>query len=84
MLIYFMDCPENAPEQPNAPALIVGARSIYEIVDTSDMASLIGIHFQPGGFAPFIGDSADRFTNRSLPLEDLWGPDSRRPSRPAP
>jgi AraC-like DNA-binding protein len=37
------------------------------------MSSLIGIHFQPGGFGPFIGDCADLFSNRSLPLDQLWG-----------
>jgi AraC-like DNA-binding protein len=35
------------------PSLVVGARSTYEIVDTSDMADLIGIVFHPGGFLPF-------------------------------
>jgi AraC-like DNA-binding protein len=37
------------------------------------MASLIGIHFHAGGFAPFVRNRADDFSNRSLPLDDLWG-----------
>jgi AraC-like DNA-binding protein len=67
------DTAEGQPGSPAAPALIVGARSVYEVIDTADLASLIGIHFEPGGFAPFIADCADSFTNRTRPLADLWG-----------
>ena len=70
---FLMDCAEGQPDRPNAPALVVGARSVYEIVDTADMASLIGIHFLPGGFAPFVRNRADDFSNRNMPLETLWG-----------
>jgi AraC-like DNA-binding protein len=70
---HLMDCSEGGPDQPNAPALIVGARSVYEIVDTADMASLIGVQFRPGGFSAFAADRADQITNQTLPLEDLWG-----------
>ncbi len=70
---FLMDCAEGQPDRPNSPALVVGARSVYEIVDTADMASLIGIHFHPGGFAPFVRSRADEFSNRNMPLEDLWG-----------
>jgi AraC-like DNA-binding protein len=70
---FLMDCPEGRPDAATAPALVVGARSIYEIVDTADMAALIGIHFKPGGFASFVGERADQFSNLSLPLEALWG-----------
>jgi AraC-like DNA-binding protein len=55
------------------PALVVGARSIYEIVDSSDMADLIGIVFAPGGFTPFANDSAHLFSNQSVALFDIWG-----------
>jgi AraC-like DNA-binding protein len=70
---FFIDCAEGQPDRPNAPALVVGARSVYELIDVADMESLIGIHFHPGGFGPFAGDNADRFSNRSLPLDQLWG-----------
>jgi AraC-like DNA-binding protein len=67
------DCPEGFPDQPVAPALVVGGRSTYEIVNARDMASLIGISFKPGGFAAFAGDAVDRFSNLSIPLEAAWG-----------
>ena len=70
---FLLDCPEIQTARIVEPALIVGARSVYEIVDTSDMADLIGISFHPGAFAPFAMDAADLFSNRSIPLEDVWG-----------
>ena len=74
---FLFDCPEDGPHLRMPPALIIGARSIYEIIDSSDMADLIGIVFEPGGFSPFAADAVDLFTNRTIPLEDLSGPQAR-------
>jgi AraC-like DNA-binding protein len=41
------------------------------------MADLIGIVFEPGGFAPFVCEAVDLFSNRSVNLEDVWGPAAR-------
>lgn len=70
---FLLDCPEGQLARTCPPSLIVGARSTYEIVDTSDMADLIGIVFEPGGFAPFASDSVHHFSNRNIGLEDVWG-----------
>ena len=70
---FFLDCSENSPARPCSPSLIIGGRSVYEIVDTADMADLIGIVFQAGGFSPFAGDATHLFSNRSVDLEDVWG-----------
>jgi AraC-like DNA-binding protein len=70
---FLLDCPEGAEPSRQSPSLIVGARSVYEIIDTSDMADLIGIVFEPGGFPPFVGDCADLFSNRSVDLGCVWG-----------
>jgi AraC-like DNA-binding protein len=70
---FLLDCPEGQSPHRMPPSLVVGARSTYEIVDTSDMADLIGIVFHPGGFLPFACDSVDLFSNRSVRLEDVWG-----------
>ena len=70
---FFIDCPEGKPARQSAHSLVVGARSIYEIVDTSDMADMIGIVFEPGGFPPFVAEAADLFSNRAVNLEDVWG-----------
>jgi len=74
---FLLDCPEGAGDERMPPALIVGARSIYEIIDGSDMADLIGIVFAPGGFAAFASDAVDLFSNRSVGLEDVWGRGAR-------
>src|SRR5215469_8046672 len=74
---FLLDCPEGRPDLQLPPALVVGARSVYEIIDCSDMADLIGIVFEPGGFSLFAGDAVDLFSNRSAPLEDVWGATAR-------
>ena len=74
---FLLDCPEGQPDRRSAPMLIVGARTIYEIVDTSDMVDLIGMVFAPGGFPFFAGDAADLFSNRSVSLEDVWAARAR-------
>jgi AraC-like DNA-binding protein len=70
---FMTDLPEGRPGYPVSPALAIGARSIYEIIDGADMADLIGIVFEPGGFSVFAGDAVDLFSNRNWALEDLWG-----------
>lgn len=69
---FLLDCPEGG-DLKRPPALVVGARSVYEIVDTSDMADLIGVVFEPDGFGIFARDAVDLFSNRSTNLEDAWG-----------
>ena len=70
---FLLDCPEGTNDRCLPPALIVGPRSIYEIIDTSDMADLMGVAFAPGGFAPFASEAVDQFSNRSIDLTDVWG-----------
>ena len=74
---YVLDCPEDGRDCRMPAALVVGARSVYEVVDTSDMADLIGIVFAPGGFPVFASDAADVFSNRSIALDSIWGTDAR-------
>ncbi len=77
---FLLDCPEGRPDLHMPPALVIGARSVYEIVDTSDMADLIGIVFSPGGFPPFASDAAHHFSNRTVALNELdsiWAGDTQ-------
>jgi len=71
---FLLDCPDGERGLRMPPALIVGARSTYEIIDSADLADLIGMVFEPGGFSAFAMDAVDRFSNRSVLLEDVWGP----------
>ena len=73
---FILDSLDGSAECRVEPALVVGARSVYEIVDSSDMADLIGIVFEPGGFPIFASDAADRFSNQSVALECIWGRDA--------
>jgi AraC-like DNA-binding protein len=84
---FVVDCQPGRPEStmapapdhpatPNAgasgtPALVVGQRSAYEIIDTADMADLMGIVFVPGALPVFLADAADRVTNGYVPLGDV-------------
>ncbi len=70
---FLLDCPDGKADLRRAPGLVVGARSAYEIVDTSDMADLVGIVFEPGGFGLFAGDAVDLFSNCTVDLEAVWG-----------
>jgi len=70
---YIWEYTDNAERRPIAPFLIVGARSTYELVDSADMAEVIGIVFEPGAFSCFARDAVDRFSNLNVPLEDVWG-----------
>jgi AraC-like DNA-binding protein len=74
---FLLDCPEGEPDRKMAPSLVVGARSVYEIIDNSDMVCLIGVVFEPGGFAPFASDGVHLFSNASNALEDVWGGSAR-------
>lgn len=73
---FILDCPEGMADCRMEPALVIGARSAYEIVDSSDMAELIGIVFEPGGFPVFAADAVDQFSNRSVALQCIWGTDA--------
>ena len=70
---FLLNCLENGCQQRTAPALVVGQRSVYELVATSDMADLIGMVFAPGVLPGFTRDRADLFSNRNVPLDQVWG-----------
>jgi AraC-like DNA-binding protein len=74
---FLWECPDNLPDRHMPPSLVVGARSAYEIIDSSDMADLIGIVFRPGGFAAFSPDAVHAFSNQFVSLEDAWGNSAR-------
>jgi AraC-like DNA-binding protein len=70
---FLIDCREGQPVRAMAPGLVVGQRSAYEIIDTADMADLMGIVFTPGALPVFLADAADRVTNGYVALDDVCG-----------
>lgn len=55
------------------PGVVVsGAYRRGFVVDTREHASLVGVHFRPGGARTFLGGRLDALFNRHVALADLW------------
>ncbi|HEY8997556.1 MAG TPA: AraC family transcriptional regulator, partial [Edaphobacter sp.] len=72
---HLTDCSAglHAPARQQSFAVLVGMYSRYQVIDTADLAHLIGIVFRPGGTTPFLAERTDLFTNLETSLEDIWG-----------
>lgn len=69
---FLTDCPESGSEQRTAPALVVGQRSVYEMIATADLVDLAGVLFTPGALRLLVADRADLLSNQNLPLDQVW------------
>jgi len=49
------DAAEGGPPQRFRGAMVSGAYSRPFVIDTQEHASIIGVHFAPGGALPFLG-----------------------------
>jgi AraC-like DNA-binding protein len=56
-----------------AGAMISGAYGGHFVIDTREHASVIGVHFRPGGALPFLGAPAGALADEHVELEALWG-----------
>jgi AraC-like DNA-binding protein len=54
-------------------AVISGAHSEFVVIDTAEQASVIGVHFKPGGAFPFFRLPANELRNQHVSIEALWG-----------
>jgi len=54
-------------------ALVSGAHSQYQVISTAEQASIIGVHFRPGGAFPFLRMPAGELRDVSVSLDALWG-----------
>jgi AraC-like DNA-binding protein len=52
-------------------AWVSGAHSEYIVIDARPLSSLIGVHFKPGGAAPFLGLPAGELRDRVIELDSL-------------
>lgn len=57
--------------------ILCGPHSQFFVIDTAEQASVIGIHFRPGGAFPFFRQPVDEMHNFHVSLEDLWGGHAR-------
>ena len=70
---YLTDCGEDGKANRRLPpAILVGTRARYAVVDTTDMEEIVGIVIQPGGFAGLFRERADLFFECSVGLEEVW------------
>ena len=53
-------------------AVVCGSHPGYFVIEPSQQQEVIGVHFKPGGAAPFLGAPAGEFTSQNLDLEDIW------------
>jgi AraC-like DNA-binding protein len=54
-------------------AMVSGAYGSSFVIDTREHASVIGVHFKPGGALPFLGHPPGMFGDSHIDLETLWG-----------
>jgi AraC-like DNA-binding protein len=58
-------------------AVVSGAFSRCFGIDTREHASILGVHFKPGGAFPFLGLPLHELADSHVDLETLWGPEAR-------
>jgi AraC-like DNA-binding protein len=56
-----------------AGAMVSGAHSRYFVIDTREHASIMGVHFNPGGAVPFLGLPPGALADAHVELSELWG-----------
>jgi len=54
-------------------AVVCGPHSRFFVLDTSEPASVIGVHFKPSGAFPFFALPLGELRNCHVPLGFLWG-----------
>jgi hypothetical protein len=54
-------------------AILVGAYSGYNVIDTAEQRSTMGVIFKPGGAIPFFKLPADELQDTDVSLDALWG-----------
>ncbi|HUF35880.1 MAG TPA: AraC family transcriptional regulator [Gemmatimonadales bacterium] len=59
-----------------AGPVAVGTMRTAALYPLAGPVDLFGIRFRPGGAAPFLGVPLGELTDRRVPLDLLWGPDS--------
>jgi AraC-like DNA-binding protein len=54
-------------------AVVSGAYRRFFVIDARDHASVVGVHFRPGGAWAFLGVSPGELADRHVDLAMLWG-----------
>jgi AraC-like DNA-binding protein len=59
-------------------AIVSGPYDRFFVIDTAEEASMVGVHFKPGGAFPFFGLPVSELVNTHVDLETLWGRSGRQ------
>jgi AraC-like DNA-binding protein len=54
-------------------AVVSGAYRRFFVIDPRDHASIVGVHFRPGGALPFLPVAPGELADRHIDLATLWG-----------
>jgi AraC-like DNA-binding protein len=68
--IYDVDA--QRPPRRYRGAIVSGAYRGAFVIDTEEHASVIGVHFAPGGALPFLGAPPGELADTHVDLETLW------------
>jgi AraC-like DNA-binding protein len=68
---------DDAPFETYRGPIVCGVHAEPFVIDTSKPATVLGVHFKPGGVFPFLPVPADELEGRHVPLEALWGTRAR-------
>lgn len=69
--------PSPAALRVRSGAVVSGTRTRSFLFDPRQRASVVGVHFKPGGAFPFLGISPSEIVNSYVQLDDLWGCEGR-------
>jgi AraC-like DNA-binding protein len=70
---YIYDRDNTDRCQTFSGSLLSGAHSQYQVIGTEQQASIIGVHFRPGGAFPFLRMPAGELRDTTVSLDALWG-----------
>ncbi|MDT5186816.1 MAG: hypothetical protein QOJ20_3283 [Mycobacterium sp.] len=65
--------PETRGWRRYSGAVVSGAYRRFFVIDPRDHASIVGVHFRPGGALPFLGVPPGELADRHVDLAMLWG-----------
>src|SRR5919204_4932768 len=68
---------DSEPYRRFSGAIVSGAYGGFFGIDTREHASVIAVHFKPGGALPFLGVPPGALADDHVDLETLWGARAR-------
>lgn len=71
------DAAESRPPKRFPGAIVSGAYRGPFVIDTEEHASVMGVHFTPGGAMPFLGTPPGDLVDMHIDLETLWPREAR-------